>query len=121
MLSRPSQQWASDVAPAVVLALPPERARLLLFLAREGARSVGGFRRLPSEVADLLAELAAAVYAAGTESSADDDPRGSWERLSVSEFARTCGMTPSYVRRQCRAGTLPAEKLGPVWAIGPVS
>jgi excisionase family DNA binding protein len=99
--------------------IDPVHSGLVAFLVREGTLAVGARRALPPQVAPLLAELeraaAAARSTAGTGVSAVAARSASWS--TAEQAAEVLKVSPSYVRRLCRAGALIAERCGTVWLI----
>jgi hypothetical protein len=106
------------------LLVDPADCPVLAALVREGARSFATRRRLSGREADVLmaVELAArdARSAAGTLAVARPVAAApSW--LSIGDTAEALRVRESYVRRLCRAGTLVADRRGPVWLVDPDS
>lgn len=111
------------------ITLDAEACRLLFELAVRGAdvvRTRDGNAPVPASTRDLLNMLAAAggmTRTAIPEGSAWDaaavlgtrSPHA--DTYTVTEAATRWGCTPSYVRRLCRTGAVPAVKDGDGWTI----
>lgn len=106
--------------PAGSLLVDPADAGVLAVLAREGARSLAARRPLSDRAAAVLMAVEQAAYAARSAAGTAAVPAGEAlgaSRLTVERTAEVLQVSRSYVRRLCRAGTLAADRSGPVWLV----
>jgi excisionase family DNA binding protein len=120
-------------ATGVVLELEPAELRLAAYLVRTAAAALERlYGSVPADVARLADQLAGS--AAGTSNGQVSGRRGTAEppacgdmassgstRQGISEAAECLGVSPEYVRRLCRNGTLTAVKVAAAWQIDPGS
>lgn len=94
-------------------------AALVLYLG-DRTRANGG--AITPEARDLLHALNRAAQGPSSASATPDDGpptvvHGQGQLLGVAEAARVLGCNPSYVRRLCHRGTIPAQRLQGGWVI----
>lgn len=106
--------------PAGSLLVDPADVGLLAVLVREGAARVAQRRRLPTQVADLMAAVeqaaaearAAAGVASNSTSTASGGTTAPSLDMTVQEAASAIGCSPGWVRQLVSGGSLHARRVG---------